>query len=1100
MDIMRQLRAGYKKLKTTEKGKVASDLAGTYGQAGLLAIVEASEDKFNSLAKAIENSKGAAEAMAKIRMESLEGSMLYLQSAADGVKLAFMEKLAPYLKEFIDWLTSKMPDLKNTAVDFADSIAKKIESVTKSVEDMVNSPEWKNVETFWDKVKVAWNKLIAEPFDEWWSGTGKAWLADKAKSIGEGLGKAVTFGFTALFGGDTDGIVQDGVSIGASFGVGFSKGFDGAKVAEAIKNAVSSALKLVFSNPVTGGLASAWIGGKVLGGISGAYNMFKVTKPLLFGGGTAAGMAANTTSSVAEMGIISFVGKKALETISNVGKKVIGKFAAVGTKLGSGAASAGGLAFAGAASVTGGITTAATLISAASDFYKAAHSKDEEEADVYTRTAGLKAGGAAVGAALGTLFGGPGIGTMIGAGIGSGIGNLIGGSVESRYEETLQKREEEKAKALLAKKKAKYESHDLKKALENKDISDEELKQMVHNKGLEKLKKAFGNINLTLAEIKNTAEKLIFGNAAESLNTFSAAAEEADNDLRNFQNTALSLKKINWKASLGVKWTEDDNSDFASTARSMTEQAKKLLIDKHYEADMAINLLYGKDSETGKNRTIDVDNIYKSLQKQVDGYSSKIEVILNKDGILTLSEQKEINNLLNQITEITDKVSKAEAEAGLDTDLYFLGEKFGGGDLDIDSFLGLQQEIPNIKEKALENWKKAYEKEVHEIKLQAKLDPEFSDEEAKEAIEAAKKQYEEALSSIDEKIFNFNLDSMAKVFDNMGIAEKLLPEGFAGTAEERLNKVKEVLSTKIKEALTLADGDANRIDADTWVKIFGLNDLNEFAEKSDAFASLLKPVAGNLSEGFIKSFEPESKSLADTAHRIVAADLEEQFKEKIPVNMTVALTPKFEIQAAHDKLSGENINYGPEIKKFNFNLSGPGIDKEGHYFEAKDNKNAKFIPAKAEGDILTKPQLALVAEDGAEAIIPLSGKRRNRGISLWEKAGKLLGIKPYKNKGIEESVPAHAEGGIFGYVSDSETKENVFDRAVDNSGENRVASEPVTVNLGGINITINASEAEGSNDIMEIIRRNMPEISNEVAGTIAKALMNLFANMKAGVI
>ena len=55
---------------------------------------------------------------------------------------------------------------------------------------------------------------------------------------------------------------------------------------------------------------------------------------------------------------------------------------------------------------------------------------------------------------------------------------------------------------------------------------------------------------------------------------------------------------------------------------------------------------------------------------------------------------------------------------------------------------------------------------------------------------------------------------------------------------------------------------------------------------------------------------------------------------------------------------------------------------------------AESISAHANGGILTHPHLGLVAEDGPEAIIPLSGKRRARGLSLWEQAGKALGVEP----------------------------------------------------------------------------------------------------------
>lgn len=61
---------------------------------------------------------------------------------------------------------------------------------------------------------------------------------------------------------------------------------------------------------------------------------------------------------------------------------------------------------------------------------------------------------------------------------------------------------------------------------------------------------------------------------------------------------------------------------------------------------------------------------------------------------------------------------------------------------------------------------------------------------------------------------------------------------------------------------------------------------------------------------------------------------------------------------------------------------------------------AGTIPHRAEGGIMDSAHLALVAEDGPEAIIPLGNKRRSKGVKLWEEAGRRLGVY------------AHAEGGI----------------------------------------------------------------------------------------
>ena len=56
--------------------------------------------------------------------------------------------------------------------------------------------------------------------------------------------------------------------------------------------------------------------------------------------------------------------------------------------------------------------------------------------------------------------------------------------------------------------------------------------------------------------------------------------------------------------------------------------------------------------------------------------------------------------------------------------------------------------------------------------------------------------------------------------------------------------------------------------------------------------------------------------------------------------------------------------------------------------------NGIRVKLNAEGDIVNRPTISMIGEDGPEAIIPLSQKYRDRGLSLWEEATKALGIAP----------------------------------------------------------------------------------------------------------
>ncbi|MEQ9092750.1 MAG: hypothetical protein RLN63_01455, partial [Miltoncostaeaceae bacterium] len=71
---------------------------------------------------------------------------------------------------------------------------------------------------------------------------------------------------------------------------------------------------------------------------------------------------------------------------------------------------------------------------------------------------------------------------------------------------------------------------------------------------------------------------------------------------------------------------------------------------------------------------------------------------------------------------------------------------------------------------------------------------------------------------------------------------------------------------------------------------------------------------------------------------------------------------------------------------------------------------AKIAPLElADGEIIRRPTLAVVGEDGPEAVIPLGGKRRRRGQELMTRAAMMMGMP-----GVDPSsgLKFMAEGGI----------------------------------------------------------------------------------------
>lgn len=66
------------------------------------------------------------------------------------------------------------------------------------------------------------------------------------------------------------------------------------------------------------------------------------------------------------------------------------------------------------------------------------------------------------------------------------------------------------------------------------------------------------------------------------------------------------------------------------------------------------------------------------------------------------------------------------------------------------------------------------------------------------------------------------------------------------------------------------------------------------------------------------------------------------------------------------------------------------------------------IPGRAAGGIYSRPHLAMVAEAGPEAIIPLSARMRSRAVDLWAETGRRLGISPYVERPVAVAAPSPA--------------------------------------------------------------------------------------------
>lgn len=855
---LQELRSKFSALSEAERAQYAAMLAGQEGMSGLLAIVNASEQDFASLTDQINNSSGAAEEMADIMMDNLAGKFELFTGSLDSMKLSLGEKFKPYLIEALDWLTNKVPDVENALLTAMNSFDRFVEKTKAKIDEFTATDEWQNADLF-GKIGIAWDELVAEPFSDWWNGSGKVKVAGVARDIGVGIGTAISTGIMALMGIDVSSVVDEGSSIGRQFAEGFTEGMNGVSIAGALgtllTGSLSSAAKLLPGGeaPDITSLLSAAAIAKVAGPMfSLGSGVFKAGKGIYKS--ATGGVLKNIIGSASVADELAGVG-----TMTGTG--LVGGLAKIGANLGGASiASTGtGLALAGAGAVAGGVVGGATLISGgmdAFDAYKSYKAGNEEAAKAQGTSAGLKIGGVAAGAAIGTAIL-PGIGTLIGAGIGGLAGWFAGDKVKEDYEEAAAAAENLEQKSKYALEGAKFDSQELKEAFDDTNVSAEQFGAMMQEATSNKIRDSFGDIKLSMQEIQEAAKQIVFADQAEALNKFSAAAETADSSLATLQSSFQTMDKLNWKASLGMKLDEGDISEYISAVDSMIESSKQYLEDKHYEATAAIDLLVEPGNET--DMTTGLNQMYSDLQSKIETLGGDLKAKVNvalEDGVITLDEQAEITNLQNQIADITNQISQAETEASFQS----LKIKYSGASLDADSFASLVSEIQANVEEAASQYDEALQVSLTNLNLQLQNGA-ISQEQFDEQLQALTEGYQAKITDLSVRVESFELQSIADAFGSE--LDGILPD-LEGSVAERLGTA---MHNAMSNGVDVENWDL--ATATEWLDLDGLS-----AETQAAITEMMSQVAASMPDQMTSALEGTSVDMSEGVNNMLNSSIE----------------------------------------------------------------------------------------------------------------------------------------------------------------------------------------------------------------------------------
>lgn len=554
----------------------------------------------------------------------------------------------------------------------------------------------------------------------------------------------------------------------------------------------------------------------------------------------------------------------------------------------------------------------------------------------------------------------------------------------------------------------------------------------------------FGNVALSMEELRQVAEFLVSSN---SLTGAKKALEEfgkLDGFIEEMNEAVSEIDKMNWKVSIGMKLSEDENEAYKQAISDYVSEAQEYALQSQYAVSVNLQLAFGDGD--GQDVTDKVNEFYQERYDTLAALGKQLNSAVTdafNDGLLEIDEADKIASIQRQMAEVQRSLATGELDAKLSL---LAMQNAGGGALSPEAFQNLQEGLNNYVAEAEKIYGESYTKNLAALNA-TREGGALTGDEYQKALDELKAQYLNDVGAAQAKAANFQLQTimnqyadelgpaiqayrekaqgileqyaeggeenwMAVYWDNMvmdlaggdlddttkGAISQLLEA--AKPSMEQLQEIRkgyEELGQEIPEAI--ADGIAtwNLLDAMVNYKQHGIfGGIDAF---DSAGAVLGSEIANSgLYDEFYKSIienAPDAlpENIADGISNAAAALAASKVTEAAEASVRPAVEGMYawsqdainEYYAkGFEATASVSVTLNPTLKAgastFG-NLTLPGWTASGNLNGIKHN---------AMGGIVQNETLSWLAENGPEAVIPLDGSRR--AMSLWERAGQLLGM------------------------------------------------------------------------------------------------------------
>ena len=550
----------------------------------------------------------------------------------------------------------------------------------------------------------------------------------------------------------------------------------------------------------------------------------------------------------------------------------------------------------------------------------------------------------------------------------------------------------------------------------------------------------FGDISLSLGELKDAAEQIIGENVLNQLGKAMEEIGKVSDIADDISASSEAINKLTWKVGMGLQLSETEQGQFDDAINNMIDNSIALVEQAQYTAHLNVNALFGEGDETGQELIAGFDAMYQSINGDITALGKQLGEAYNgamEDGVIDTDEAKLIQELQAQLARVTDQVAQSQLDAKLER----IRVEYTGKELDADTFRNLQKEIQDQITEAKSALSQSYEYNLGALNLRLTRS-QSGDIGKDDAAYITQQMYDELKANLDSELSENRMELELK---GLNFQTQSISDAYQDALNEAMPDIESGINEVTKNAVTmLKEGYNDTItwDSDTVMSALGIKDIDKVSRK--AIEELWKDMEPNYAElqkqaqGYLAAGKAVPQSIADgladasaigaiagnqeAIWQLIALSISEngEYKKtidearkggaKIPEEIAVYIDNNANIvDDAIIRLSNEAENtlqsrfgnmqvYGT----VDFNMDVGSVTTRQ---SSTSNPHGVVVNGHAEGGIFDTPHFGVFAEDGKEAFIPLDGSEH--AVSIWRQAGEELGV-------IESHVqPSKSAGSVM---------------------------------------------------------------------------------------